>query len=193
VFAHGVFTEISSLFMCVHRWASDDAAMEPDLLRKYRLSLAIFIGGLALSGLTAFPLMAELSLLSKWLGITDPSAYASYTGVHHWIAFVHFGLAQSYAEFPFIGYGTDWLAFGHLTIALFFIGPWRDPIGNAWVLRVGLIPCAAIIPLAMICGAIRDIPFHWRLIDCSFGVFGAMPLLYCLRLVKSIAPVRNRT
>ena len=24
-------------------------------------------------------------------------------------------------------------------------------------------------------GAVRDIPFWWRLIDCSFGVFGAIP------------------
>lgn len=39
-----------------------------------------------------------------------------------------------------------------------------------------MIACAGIIPLALICGAIRGIPFYWRLIDCAFGVFGIIPL-----------------
>jgi hypothetical protein len=34
-----------------------------------------------------------------------------------------------------------------------------------------------VIPLALIAGAIRQIPFYWRVIDCSFGVFGIIPLL----------------
>jgi len=33
---------------------------------------------------------------------------------------------------------------------------------------------------------LRGIPIYWRLIDCSFGVFGGLPLLYCLRLLKLI-------
>ncbi|MBL9142614.1 MAG: hypothetical protein JNM99_02935 [Verrucomicrobiaceae bacterium] len=157
--------------------------MTPQSLLRYRIALAFFIVSLVLSGLTAFPLLTELSFVSKALGINDPSAYASLTGLQHWIAFVHHGLQQTYAAYPFVGYGTDWLAFGHLVIAMFFVGPWRDPVGNAWVLRVGLVACASIIPLAMICGAIRGIPFSWRLIDCSFGVFGSLPLIYCLRVV----------
>lgn len=177
--------------MCSNRRAPDGAAMTPQSLQRYRISLAFFIVSLVLSGLTAFPLLTELSLVSKMLGIQDPSAYASLTGLQHWIAFVHHGLSQTYAAFPFVGYGTDWLAFGHLVIAMFFVGPWRDPVANAWVLRVGLVACACIIPLAMICGAIRGIPFYWRLIDCSFGVFGALPLIYCLCLVGTRhAPVR---
>jgi len=39
----------------------------------------------------------------------------------------------------------------------------------------------------LICGAIRGIPFYWQIIDCSFGVFGAIPLIYCLRLLPKIA------
>ena len=70
------------------------------------------------------------------------------------------------------GLGTDWLAFGHLVIALFFVGPWRHPVANAWVLKAGLVACAGVIPLALICGPLRGIPFYWRLIDCSF-VFSA--------------------
>jgi hypothetical protein len=162
--------------------------LPPRARKKFRLSLGLFILGLLLSGLTAFPLLAEITFLAKLLGISNPADYASHTGLHHWIAFVCHGLQQTYARYPFIGYGTDWLAFGHLGIALFFIGPWRDPIGNAWVLRVGLILCAAILPLALICGPIRGIPIYWQLIDCSFGLLGALPLYYCLRLVSRPLP-----
>jgi len=28
-------------------------------------------------------------------------------------------------------------------------------------------------------GAVRGIPFWWRLIDCSFGIFGIIPLFLC--------------
>ena len=153
----------------------------------YRISLGLFIGGLIVSGLTAFPLLSELSLLCRWLGIDDASRYETLSGLRGWIAFVFFGLQKTYAAFPFIGYGTDWLAFGHLIIAMFFVGPFRDPVRNAWVLRVGIVACAAVVPLALICGAVREIPVAWRLLDCSFGILGAIPLLYCLRLTKKIA------
>ena len=154
------------------------------LLPRYRLVLGLFIVGLILSGLTAFPLLHELRLMASWLGVTEHTNYAQHTGLSFWIGFVWHGLEVTHAQFPFIAYGTDWLAFGHLTIALFFIGPWRDPLTNAWVLKTGLVACAAIIPLALICGELRGIPFYWRLVDCSFGVFGSLPLLYCLNLTR---------
>lgn len=145
------------------------------------------MAGLVLSGLTAFPLLQELALLCSLLGINDPAAYETLSGLRAWIAFVFFGLERTYAAYPFVGYGTDWLAFSHLIIALFFIGPFRDPIQNAWVLRCGLVACAAVIPLALICGHLRHIPPGWRLLDCSFGILGAIPLLYCLHLTKKLA------
>lgn len=157
------------------------------LLRRYRLCLGLFITGLMLSGLTAFPLLHELRLLGSWIGIEQHTDYAQHQGLAYWSGFVWHGLEDSYARYPFIGYGTDWLAFGHLMIALFFIGPWRAPVQNAWVLRTGLVACAAVVPLALICGEIRGIPMMWRLIDSSFGLFGAVPLLYCLRLSKQMA------
>jgi hypothetical protein len=153
----------------------------------YRLSLSLFIAGLILSGLTAFPLLRELSFLSRWLGIADPATYETHTGLHRWLAFVFFGLQKTYAAFPFVGYGTDWLAFGHFIIALFFVGPFRDPVRNAWVLRYGLVACGAVIPLALICGHVRQIPLEWRLLDCSFGILGAIPLFYCLHLTKKLS------
>ena len=162
------------------------------LLSRYRISLGFFIFGLVISGVTAFPLLHELSILASWLGIDNPADYASLTGIHHWIAFVFHGLQETYASFPFIGYGTDWLAFGHLIIAIFFVGPWRDPIRNEWVLYCGIVACLAVFPLALICGAIREIPIYWRLIDCSFGLLGRFPLGYCLRLTKRMRVVSSR-
>jgi hypothetical protein len=64
-------------------------------------------------------------------------------------------------------------------IAIAFIGAWRDPVRNRWLFDFGLIACGLVIPYALGFGALRGIPFWWRLIDCSFGVFGALPLWYC--------------
>lgn len=160
--------------------------MNSALLVRYRLVLGFFIIGLILSGVTAFPLLTELRLLASWLGITNAADYQSLTGLQHWMAYVLFGLEQTHARFPFIGYGTDWLAFGHLCIAVFFIRPLFKPLESDWVLQCGLACCVAVIPLALIAGPIRGIPFYWRLIDCSFGVLGALPLLYCLRLTRQM-------
>jgi hypothetical protein len=164
---------------------------QQSLLFKYRVSLGIFIAVLILTGLTAFPLLTELSILSKMFGIPDAAPFAAYQGVKHWIAYVHFGLGQTYAAFPFVAYGTDWLAFSHLVIALFFFGPFVAPLRNAWVLHVGLVACAGVIVLAFICGAIREIPLFWTAIDCSFGIFGAVPLIYCLRLTRMMMKLQK--
>ena len=156
-------------------------------LQQIRWLLGLFIAGLVLSGVTAFPLLHELNLLASILGVGDVSSPAGHTGLAWWILRVREGLEVTYAEHPFIAYGTDWLAFAHLIIALFFIGPWIDPVRNVWVIQAGLIARVAVIPLALLCGPIREIPFYWRLIDCSFGLLGAIPLLLVLRLSKRLA------
>ena len=78
------------------------------------------------------------------------------------------------------------LAFAHIVLAVFFIGPLVDPVRNVWVLWAGLIACAGVLPLALICGPLRGIPFYWRLIDCSFGVVGALPLVYRLFVDQTV-------
>jgi len=93
--------------------------MKPALLFHYRLSLGVFILGLVLSGLTAFPLLTELRLIGSWLGVAQPVDYRSLTGLQHWIGFVLHGLENTSTQFPFLAYGTDWLAFGHLCLAVF--------------------------------------------------------------------------
>lgn len=149
-----------------------------------RWLIGIFIFGLIASGVTAFPLEWELGLLTHWFGA---SLQAPEGGLPWWLARVQQGLVETYQAHPFMAYGTDWLAFGHIVIALFFIGPWRDPVANAWVLRIGLIACSSVIPLALICGPIRGIPLYWRLLDCSFGFFGSIPLFIALRLSAKLA------
>jgi len=153
-------------------------------LIRYRLALGFFIIGLILSGVTAFPLLTELRLLASWLGITHAADFAQLGGLQHWIARVLFALEQNQKHFPFLAYGTDWLAFGHLCIAVFFIRPLFKPLESDWVLKCGLVCCVGVIPLALIAGEIRGIPLYWRLIDCSFGILGSLPLLYCLKLSR---------
>lgn len=160
--------------------------MNDSLLPRIRLALAIFIAGLVLSGITAFPLQLELEWFTSLRGIG--SAADAGTSFDRWIITVRDGLAATYAEYPWMGYGTDWLAFAHLIIALFFIPVWQDPVRNVATLRVGVAACILVIPLALICGEIRQIPFGWRLIDCSFGILGLVPLLYALKLTRQIEP-----
>lgn len=145
--------------------------------------LTLFLIGLVLSGITAFPLETEV----RWLcSLRSDANTASPSALTAWLFTVRDGLIQTNQKYPFLAYGTDWLAFAHLVIAILFIGPIRDPVRNVWVIEFGLIACAAVIPLALIAGQLRGIPFWWRMIDCSFGVVGAIPLLIALRLVRRL-------
>ncbi len=148
-------------------------------LRRICICLGIFIAGLVVSGVTAFPLESEM----RWLlglgmvqGLPAPAL--------GWLERVSAALTATNAQYPFLAYGTDWLAFGHLVIAASFIGPYMDPVRNKWFVTFGLIACAGVIPLALIAGPVRGIPIWWRLIDCSFGVFGCLPLLVCRRSIR---------
>ena len=158
--------------------------------------MSLFILGLIVSGITAFPLRWELDCLASWFGVGGNADLGSLTRLRYWIAYVHKGLEESYAAYPFLAYGTDWLAFAHIAIAVFFIGPLREPTKHDWVLVSGIIACVGVIPLALICGPVRGIPLYWRFIDCSFGVVGVVPLVYCLavsRRLKSMAGTSGST
>lgn len=163
--------------------------MHSALLRRYRIILGLFMFGLVLSGVTAFPLSHELDALAGLLNLRQFTPETSPHDLGRWVLTVRDGLRTMYSQHPWIAYGTDWLAFAHLVLAVFFIGPWRDPVRNVWVLQAGVIACVLVLPLALICGPLRGIPFYWRLIDCSFGVLGALPLLWCLRLVRRMDPM----
>ena len=156
------------------------------ILRKLRWALGLFILALILSGITAFPLQSELEQVAAILGLERVAPADAGSGFDHWILTVRNGLRETYARHPWLAYGTDWLAFAHIVIAVFFIGAFIDPVRNVWILQAGIIACGLVIPLALICGAVRQIPIGWRLIDCSFGVFGAIPLFYCFRLTRAL-------
>ena len=155
-------------------------------LQRIRFWLAVFIIGLALSGITAFPLETELNWLVSTLHAGWLRPISEFTGLLPWIERVNDALRNTNALYPFLAYGTDWLAFAHLVIAVAFIGPYIDPVRNKWVITFGLIACAGVIPLALIAGAIRGVPLPWRLIDCSFGIFGSMPLLLCRQSIRAL-------
>jgi hypothetical protein len=103
-----------------------------------------------------------------------------------WIERVRHGLDAADSGYPFLLYGTDWLAFAHLVIAVAFYGPYRDPVRNIWVVEFGMIACVGIVPLALICGPVRGIPFWWSVIDMSFGVFGIVPLYVVRKKIKRL-------
>lgn len=162
-------------------------------LRRIRIWLAVFVAGLTLSGVTAFPLEPELRYLASSLQTPAIRPLAVSTSLLPWIERVSHALTATDAAYPFLAYGTDWLAFAHLVIALAFIGPYIDPIRNKWLITFGLIACAAVIPLALIAGATRGIPLGWRLIDCSFGLFGAIPLLICHNSIRNLEDPMKET
>jgi hypothetical protein len=159
---------------------------QPDHLRAIRLWLLVVIACLVLSGVTAFPLEAELHWMLLTLQTTALRPIAEYTHLLPWITRVHDAVSITNKHYPFLAYGTDWLAFAHLVIAVVFIGPYRDPVRNKWVITFGLIACAGVIPLALFAGHIRGIPIAWRLLDCSFGIFGGIPLLLCRRHILAL-------
>ncbi|WP_326657593.1 hypothetical protein [Streptomyces sp. NBC_00385] len=156
------------------------------LRRRIRVWLAVFIVCLVLSGLTAFPLVHELRWAEDLLSSPASPVPEHFPALMEWITRVRTGIDTADAEYPFVLYGTDWLAFAHLVIAVAFYGPYRDPVRNIWVIEFGMIACAGIVPLALICGPIRDIPFWWSVIDMSFGFFGVIPLLIVHRKIKRL-------
>jgi hypothetical protein len=155
--------------------------MEKALKTRIRRHLVVFVVALALSGLTAIPLESESAWAVQvldWIGVNN-----AFSG---WIHHIHNGIKETAQRYPFIGYGTDWLAFGHVVIAIFFIGPIIDPVRNRWVIEAGIIACALVFPLAFIMGNIRGIPFYWQCVDCSFGLGGGIILLSVARKIRAL-------
>ena len=102
---------------------------------------------LFLSGVTAIPAERELAFLSR--------CFTPGTQIGNWIQKVYLGVANTNTTYPFIAYGYDWLAFAHFVLAILFIGPFRDPVRNKWVVEFGVIACLLIIPFALIAGQFR--------------------------------------
>lgn len=157
-------------------------------LRSIRSNLILFIVGLFLSGITAFPIQSEIELIIHCF----PSTVCIdcwYTPIHEWLNLVLKALTETNEQYPFLAYGTDWLAFAHVILAVLFIGPYLQPKRNVWVIEFGMIACAGIFPLAFIAGAIRQIPLFHQFIDCLFGVFGLFILIPTYFKIKKLKDV----
>lgn len=137
-------------------------------LQHTRTLLKIMTAGLIISGLTVFPVNAELNLLGKF----TPANSA----LGNWLHTINFGYAQVHHESPWLLYGYDWLAFAHFILAILFAGAIKDPVRNIWVIEFGMIASILIFPTAFIAGNARGIPVLWQLIDCSFGISGLLIL-----------------
>jgi hypothetical protein len=149
-------------------------------LKKIRIALLFFIVALFLSGATAIPIDSELQFL---LNHTPANTY-----LQDWLSKVLSAYTLTKQQYSFLLYGYDWLAFAHFVLAILFIGPYKNPVRNIWVIEFGLIACLLVIPFAFIAGHFRGIPVGWRLIDYSFGVFGFALLWYCYSRLKLIFP-----
>jgi hypothetical protein len=156
------------------------------LKRSIQRWLVFFIIALVMSGLTAFPIETELQWICSWWPEKQSSFY-------NWLITCRDAIASINTHFPFLAYGYDWLASAHLVIAVAFIGPLKDPVRNIWILQFGMISCILIIPLALLAGQIRNIPFYWTLIDSSFGVLGIIPLFICYRKTLLLEHLNHST
>src|SRR5262245_21332261 len=124
--------------------------------KSIRRCLLVFMIVLAISGITAIPIEGDLSMATKFFN--DESIIGS------WLNQVLVAVCETGEKYPCLFYGYDWLAFAHIVIAIAFVGPYRDPVKNKWVIEFGAICCFLIIPFALIAGSLRGIPFWWRLV-----------------------------
>ena len=154
--------------------------------KRIRVLIYFFIFALVISGITAIPLRFEITVLNKLLG-NGSSFSRIWPSMSVWITFVHEGILETYRNYPFMLYGTDWLAFAHIVIGISFIGPLRDPVRNIWVIEFAMIACILILPTTLIFGPVRGIPLFWTLIDCSFGVFGIIPLWIIRKDIQALS------
>ncbi len=157
-------------------------------LKKIRLLIVFYIIALIVAGVTAFPVEFELNVICSLFSIDKDTITQikdnAIQPLFSWLYNAKCGMTETNEKYPFLAYGFDWLAYAHLMIAALFVGPYIDPIRNKWVIYWGMFACVSIFPLAFICGPIREIPFFWTLVDCSFGLFGIIPLWWCAKLIK---------
>jgi hypothetical protein len=153
------------------------------LKRQIRAIIIFFMAALIFSGATAIPAETELTLILKHI---SPD-----TGIGSLLTTVLHAVQDTGIRYPFLFYGNDWLAFAHFVIAVTFIGVLLDPVKNIWVLQFGMIACMMVIPFALVAGDIRGLPIWWRMIDCSFGVIGFIPLWICHNKVQKLEQLIN--
>ncbi len=149
-------------------------------LKRAKFMLAAVVFGLFVSGVTVWPIVAELKAgVSMVWGDAEPTGE-----LHAFVVNTIEGLKTAETDCPFLLYGFDWLVFAHLMLAIMFAGAIKDPVRNKWIVQCGLIICALIPVLATVCIPIRGLPLIWILIDTAFAPAAALPLWIALRDIK---------
>jgi hypothetical protein len=162
-----------------------------DLRRRIRTGTLVLIVGLLFSGATAIPIPTEMALADRLLGPDMSAGGILPEFMAGWARQLRDGVRAAEEVAPFMFYGTDWLAFGHFVIAGAFLGALRDPIRNRWLYKFGMAACLAVPLWAAVFGALRGIPWWWRMIDASFGLIGFIPAYLCDRWVSEVEGVET--
>ncbi len=150
-----------------------------------RFWLVLFSTALIASGVTAIFARQGLQLLSP-LFTRGSVLQTIWPSMADWLSLVHQAVEEAFDRYPFLAYGYDWLAFGHFIISIPFIMAVRDPLRHSWVITYGIAACVAVLPFAILFGAIRGIPLFWRGVDTLFGIGGLLVLLVLRRQLHSI-------
>jgi hypothetical protein len=154
-------------------------------LTHVRIWLVLFATALIGSGATAIFPREGLRLLSPLF--SQGSAFqAVWPAMAEWLSLVHRAIEQTYASYPFLAYGYDWLAFGHFIISIPFLMALRNPLQHAWVITYGICACLAVLPFSIVFGAIRGIPLFWRGVDTMFGIGGLIVLLVLRQQLRAL-------
>ena len=156
------------------------------ILNQTKAALVLFSVALVLSGVTAIFPREGLRLLYP-LYAPESGLHRVWPSMAQWLDLVHQALEDTYASYPFLAYGYDWLAFGHFIIAIPFLMALRDPLRHSWVVAYGIGACLAVLPFALVFGAIRGIPVFWRIVDTTFGIGGLIVLLILRRRLRRLA------
>jgi hypothetical protein len=157
----------------------------PHTLTYTRIWLILFSTALILSGLTAIFAREGLRLLSP-LFTEGSIMQVFWPSMAEWLSLVQLAIEETYDKYPFLAYGYDWLAFGHFIIAIPFLMAVRDTRHCSWVINYGIFACLAVLPFALVFGAIRGIPLFWRGVDTLFGIGGLIVLLFLRRQFQAM-------
>ena len=155
-------------------------------LTQIRFVLLFFAIALIASGLTALVPLEGLRMMAP-IFASGSTVARGWPALAAWLHLVQRALEDTYASYPFLAYGYDWLAFGHFIIAIPFLMAVRDPLRSTWVIPFGLAACLLVLPHALIFGALRGIPVFWRLVDTLFGIGGLITLLFLRQRIRLLS------
>src|SRR3990172_9391582 len=84
---------------------------EQQLKTRIKRWIVLFIVFLILSGITAFPIETELFITVNHSSVFPPF-------IQIWLSTIYNAVKETNSDYPYLSYGTDWLAFAHIVIPL---------------------------------------------------------------------------